>query len=629
MMGMLVWMVQGVLTLVFCGVLGGAKVTAHVCSVCSSPKLQTTINIIIASSQPLTTMAPSRAYIPSRALIRALARPQPIRCPLVRPLPAQFIRGKRTKAAKSENPDDNTSPEEKKSLLERITGKRTVFEDDAKMEKAMRPLSDAELERDDLPVINWYEQDLDKGTPQRLIERLATPEDRKKDKEMFTMIEESQKNPDYDDAKLNRRLIDSLLSNPNFAELTEELRDIKDGIQSREELQAEEEAEDKEAETEGKEYSAGLRMATHEALQELISDPDIGDAKADLQEVIDKMPEMEDLDSPEFQEVLQKAMMKLEGNAAMQKKIAAMQENPENADLDTVWEDYQKETEDTIAEAEAPDDDLAMATPDDLQDVDKLLHQMRDVMKSIGGDSGIEAELDAALAEDATGVQDEEGVFEREMDPEELAEELKKLATSKASQAQNVEQEEEDVPAELQAKVDRIMEDPKLMEKLMYIQRLISETKQQSANDVTTIAHETAPDPYDLDSSRTATLKERMALARADPEHSAALTRLHVYLPPPFNISPSLKAFNQAIEFAYIGANDDIRRILWRSYTKARTLPTFLQSMGEEAWDILYYSQAVTWGSNQNRQEHLRVLVGDLRSVGREGPPTHPSELGK
>jgi hypothetical protein len=573
-------------------------------------------------------MAPSRAYIPSRALIRALARPQPIRCPLVRP-PAQFTRGKRTKAAKPENPDDNSSPEEKKSLLERITGKRTIFEDDAKMEKAMRPLSDAELERDDLPVINWYEQDLDKGTPQRLIERLATPEDRKKDKEMFTMIEESQKNPDYDDAKLNRRLIDSLLSNPNFADLTEELRDIKDGIQSREELQAEGEAEDKEAETEGKEYSAGLRMATHEALQELISDPDIGDAKADLQEVIDKMPEMEDLDSPEFQEVLQKAMMKLEGNAAMQKKIAAMQEDPENADLDNVWEDYQKETEDAIAEAEAPDDDLAMATPDDLQDVDKLLHQMRDVMKSIDGDSGIEAELDAALAEDAAGVQDEEGVFEREMDPEELAEELKKFATSKASQAQNAEQEEEDVPAELQAKVDRIMEDPKLMEKLMYIQRLISETKQQSANDVTTIAHETAPDPYDLDSSRTATLKERMALARADPEHSAALNRLHVHLPPPFNISPSLKAFNQAIEFAYIGANDDIRRILWRSYTKARTLPTFLQSMGEEAWNILYYSQAVTWGSNQNRQEHLRVLVGDLRSVGREGPPTHPSELGK
>lgn len=101
----------------------------------------------------------------------------------------------------------------------------------------MRPLSDAELERDDMPVINWYEQDLDKGTPQRLVERLATPEDRKKDKEMYMMIEESQKNPDYDDARLNRRLIDSLLANPNFAELTDELKDIKEGIKSRKELQ--------------------------------------------------------------------------------------------------------------------------------------------------------------------------------------------------------------------------------------------------------------------------------------------------------------------------------------------------------------------------------------------------------
>jgi hypothetical protein len=58
-------------------------------------------------------------------------------------------------------------------------------------DKAWRPLSDRELESNDLPVINWYEQDLDKGTPRRLIERIATAEDRKKDKEMYMMIEES------------------------------------------------------------------------------------------------------------------------------------------------------------------------------------------------------------------------------------------------------------------------------------------------------------------------------------------------------------------------------------------------------------------------------------------------------
>ena len=267
-----------------------------------------------------------------------------------------------------------------------------------------------------------------------------------------------------------------------------------------------------------------------------------------------------------------------------------------------------------------------MPTPEDMQDVDKLLHQMRDVMKSLGGDSNLEAELDAALREDPTGTQDQEGVFEREMDPEELAEELKKLAISKASQPAQIEEEEEEVPAELQAKVDKIMEDPRLMEKLMYIQKLISENKPQPG-DLTTVAHETAPDPYELDDDRTATLKERMAMARQDPEHSAALDRLRVNLPPPFNISPALKSFNQAIQFAYIGANDDIRRVLWRSYQKARVLPTFLQNMSDDAWDILYYSQAVTWSSNQNRQNHLKILLADLNSLGRDGPPTHPSTL--
>ncbi|KAI2482785.1 Cast multi-domain protein [Pyrenophora tritici-repentis] len=570
-------------------------------------------------------MAISRPYVPSRALIRALSRPQPIRCPLARPLPLYLVRGKQTKSPKAKKPEQDATAESKPSLLDRLKRSTSIFEDDEKMDKAMRPLSDAELERDDLPVINWYEQDLDKGTPQRLIDRIATVEDRKKDKEMYTMIEESQKNPDYDDAILNRRLVDSLLTNPNFAELTEELRELKAGIKSKEELQAMEEQDALEAEAGSKEFNAGLRMATHDALQDLVNDPDVGDAKADIQEVIDKMPEMEDIDSPEFQALLHKAMAKLEGNEAMQKKIAAMQQDQNYPGLDKEWDEYEKDTDEAITEAEAPDQDLAMVTPEDMQDVDKLLYQMRDVMKSLGAGTDLEAELDAALKEDSDDAQNQDGVFEREMDPLELAEELKKLAQSKASQPLEPE-EEEDIPADLQAKVDKIMEDPKLMEKLMYIQKLISETKQPTG-DLTTIVHETAPDPYQLEDGRTATLKERMAFALQDPEHSAALQRLRVHLPPPFNIAPALKSFNQAIEFAYIGANDDIRRILWRSYQKARTLPTFLQSVSDEAWDILYYSQAVTWSSNQNRQDHLRLLLADLKSLGMDGPPTHPSTL--
>jgi len=563
----------------------------------------------------------SRTCTRSGAFLRARATP----CPFARPPPVLLRRGKRTKASYPDGSEHDATTKSKPSLLGRLRGSRSIFEDDAKMDQAMRPLSDAELERDDLPVINWYEQDLDKGTPQRLIERIATPEDRKKDRDMYLMIEESRKNPDHDDATLNRRLIDSLLTNPNFAELTDELQLIKKGIKSREELQQLKQQGAVKAEAESKQFNAGLRMATLEILQDVLDDPDIGDAKADLQACIDHMPEVENIDNPVFQAMLNKAMHKLEGNEAMQNKVAAMRKRPDS-ELEREWQTYQRETEDAIAQAETPDEDLTMATPEDMQDVDKLLHQMRDVMKSLGGDTGLEAELDAAINEDSTSGQDEEGVFEREMDPQELAEELKKLAQSKASQPGELVEDEEDVPAELQAKVDEIMKDPKLMEKLMYIQKLISENKQQQG-DLTSIAHETAPDPYQLADSRTAPLSERMAAALQDPEHVAALQRLRVDLPPPFNIAPALKSFNKAIELAYIGANDDIRRILWRSYQKARSLPTFLQNIGDEAWDILYYSQAVTWGSNQNRENHLRMLLADLESIGRDGPPTHPSTL--
>jgi hypothetical protein len=501
----------------------------------------------------------------------------------------------------------------------------SAFADDVKMEAAMRPLPDADLESDDLPTLNWYEQDLDRGTPRRLISSLATAEDRKHEKAMFEMIEASQ-DPNYDDAMLNRGLIDSLLTNPNFADLAHELRDIKAGIKTREELAVLDAQAEADAQRESKEYSAGLRMATHQALQELIDDPAARDAREELQEVLDKMPEMEDLDSPAFQRILETAMAKLNISEAFQQKMAAMPVDASDADLEKEWADFEREVDDVINESESDDADLAITEPEDQHDIDLLLTQMRDVVKSIGGDSALEAELDAVLNEDPTAKQ--EGDFEREMDAEELVEELKKLAQSKASLAKAAEAEaEEDVPAELQAKVDKIMEDPQLMEKLVYIQKLIDEAGAKSG--ITAIAHETAPDPYKLDRSRTATLDQRMQVARKDPAHTEAMHRLRVRLLPPFNISPALKSYNQAIELAYIGANDDIRRILWRAYQKARTLPTFLQNMSDEAWDILYYSQAVKWNTNQNREAHLRMLLADLQSVGRDGPPTHPSSLTK
>lgn len=493
-------------------------------------------------------------------------------------------------------------------------------------EEAFRPLTDKELEADDIPPINWYEQDLDKGTPRRLVSRLATAEDRKRDRDMYVMIRESETNPDYDDAHLNRRLVDSLLENPNFADLTQELRDIKSMIFSKEEKAIIDEKARKDAETFTQGLSGDLRTITQQAVQDLINDPAAAVAHGDLQTVLDKMPEVEDIENAEFQALLNSAMDKLNNDPVFQQKMASVEKDGEDDSLEKEWSEFEGRMDEMIQEDEQPEEPLSIdQEPEELQhEMEKLLYQMRDVMQSMDIDPSLERELDAVISEDPT--QQQEGDFEREMDGDELADELLKLAKSKSLQAPK--EPEEDVSAELQAKVDKIMEDPKLMEKLLYIQKLIEDAK-SAKSDITNIEHEVAPDPYELEDSRTATLKQRMAAARQDSEHTAALDRLRVTLPSPFNISPALKSFNQAIELAYIGANDDIRRILWRSYQKARTLPTFLQSLNDEAWDILYYSQAVTWGSNQNRQDHLRTLLRDLESLGRDGPPTHPSTLVK
>jgi hypothetical protein len=299
-----------------------------------------------------------------------------------------------------------------------------------------------------------------------------------------------------------------------------------------------------------------------------------------------------------------------------------------------------KKLEETESEIQAAAEYLeAMDTvpegidPKKFRDLDPLLLQMRDVLKAMGTDSGLAAEMDAILAEDPTAKQDND--IDRWMDQDEFAqlgEDMLKQAKAKAALAQN----EEVVPADLQYKIDKIMEDPKLIEKLAYLQKIIEEHKRKSPDKtkhaksvITTIAHEVGPDPYELEDSCTVTLKQRIQAAYEDPEHSAALDRIRVNLSAPFHISPALKSFNQAIELAYIGANDDIRRVLWRCYLKARTLPTFLQNVSDEAWDIIYYSQAVTWPSNQNRQDHLETILADLKSLGRNGPPTHPSSLAK
>lgn len=586
-------------------------------------------------------MAPSRAYVPSRALLRALSQPhRPPPCPFARPIIGPFVRRKHGKASKTQKPViDEDTPIEKipgipKNVLKEAMEIKAKLEDDKYTDSLMRMPTDEELEQE-VPIINFYEQDLDKGTPRRLVRRIDSKEQWKRDRETFEMHLEDERNPDYDDAHLNRRLLDGLMENPRFAEFTETLKDLKASIMTKEEQAA----ADVEADRWISEYNAKLRMSTIQALEDLMNDPDIGDEKEDVRKVIEMIPQVNDFQDEDFQAALDKAMSKLGENEVLSKKMAAAVKEDENSpetkkleELEKQWQYWDRQVERAIEAAEdgSFDFQLDAEAPDKMRDIDKLLVQMRDVMKGIGADSKLEEEFDTVLNSDPTAKQ--EGEIGRELDMWQLGEELNKLvddAAKKPVEEENeAEEEEENIPAELQAKVDKIMEDPKLMEKLVYIQSFIEKAK-LAKSDITNIAHETAPDPYELEDARTATIGQRMAMARKDPVHSANLQQLRVKLLPPFNVSPALKSFNQAIELAYVGANDDVRRILWRSYQKARTLPTFLQNVSDDAWDILYYSQAVTWGGNQNRRDHLKLILKDLNSLGRDGPPTHPSTLVK
>ncbi|KAF2684865.1 hypothetical protein K458DRAFT_388561 [Lentithecium fluviatile CBS 122367] len=552
-------------------------------------------------------MAPSRAYVPSRALLRALSRPLPPRCHLVRPFPTQFLRGKRDKTA------PGLPKLEKKEGMPDLS--QLKFVPTPYDESETEPLPDDQLDNPDLPTISWWEQDA--NGREHLISRIATPEDRRKHNELSKMLHEDAENPDYDDALLNRRLLDDLMKYPSFADLTEELQELKQSIVSREEAKAAEEETRKDQELQTKQLESSLKMATYESIQELVDDPELADTRDDLEDLLEQLPDAEDTPSPEFLATAKRLEAKLANNEAFQRKMTALraeqgvEEMPPPIELPEAEEHH-----DTLDEG---DQDALPGSPEDM---DKLLVQMKDLMASMGADKELQAELDEVIKEDPFDEAEEE----EDMDFDKLSDELINMV--KAATPEPIDENGDVVDPELEAKVDKIMQDPKLLEKLMYIKKVITEAQLKSTH-ITDIAHETAPDPLTLEPERATSLGRRIELAKSDPEHRAALRRLRVDLLPPFNISPALKSFNQAIELAYMGANDDIRRILWRTYYKARTLPTFLQNLSDDAWDILYYSQAVTWAGNQNRQQHLKMLLKDLKSVGRDGPPTHPSTLVK
>ncbi|OSS54531.1 hypothetical protein B5807_01677 [Epicoccum nigrum] len=596
-----------------------------------------------------------RPYVPSTALIRALARPQSLRCPLSRPLPTQFVRGKKSKAARARDAEraelahkarkeryeatiaKQQQAEAEKQGLEQKHKKpnsappQNQFERD--IEKLMADMQDpAQADKWDRPVIikdgekspiNVY--DVDPVTGQKRLVPLGDEAQQRWGHETRAMMKASEENPEYDDKELNQRLMELLIRDPAFASLTEDLKEIKEAFVSKEEQQRHNEEAAAEEESEIAEVNEAMKSTIKESIEELINDPDVGEEKADLQAVLDKLPTIEDFEDPEFQILMDTATEKVNRNPKLHAKLVASSEN-ESPEEKAEREEFEKYVEEMAAEEEGKgkeDYDEEMSE----KEINDLMLEMRGMLKGISKGGGLDKDLEMMLSADSGGDE-----LAEDDDRAARVEELERLAERLGVVEPKAEEEEADehLPPALAAQVDKLMADPRIMEKLEYIEKLIDEaTPEKDPNDLTQIDAELAPDPYEMEDARTATLEQRMVSARADPEHSAALRRLRVKLQPPFNISPALKSFNQAIEFAYIGANDDVRRVLWRSYQKARTLPTFLQSLSDDAWDILYYSQAVTWAGNQNRTDHLKQMLQDLATVGRNGPPTHPSELGQ
>ncbi|CAI6341530.1 unnamed protein product [Periconia digitata] len=584
-------------------------------------------------------MLKMKAYVPSRMLLRALSRPSPPKCHLMRVVPLQY-RTAHTKASKTSAKSKSapkavahtkpTPPGYKQYGDEFIKFNKDSIdvsipgEDKYSIDTSEKSISDEELERDmtdeelmdpDLPEITFYERDLDRGGPDLLVKRIATPQDRARQRDMFKMLKEDQTNPDYDDADLRRALVDDMLVDPRYKEFADVLKGMKERIMSKEEMALALREQEEEEAREALEFEASLKIGGAAArVEELLKDSRLQDFRPHFLEFQKRLEKFDnDIRHPQVKEIMDNIEQELS-------------KRPDLFDEENSIEDYSIKDDMEISEkgeAGGPKTEAKEQVEND----DQLLLKMKDVMAAMGGNESVETEIDELLNEkvDPDELEEEPEEEMPEFNFETLSAEISRLNNESKLTSPSGEQ----IDPELQAKIDDILADPNLLQKLSHLQKLMETAKKRKAAGITTAPHGMAPDPEQLPADRTTGLQQRMEMARNDPEHVAALTSLHVDLPPPFHMSPALKSFNQAIELAYLGANDDIRRILWRAYVKVRTLPTFLHNVSDDTWDLMYYSQAVTWASNQNRQAHLTLLLQDLASVGKNGPPTHPSTFVK
>jgi len=90
---------------------------------------------------------------------------------------------------------------------------------------------------------------------------------------------------------------------------------------------------------------------------------------------------------------------------------------------------------------------------------------------------------------------------------------------------------------------------------------------------------------------------------------------------------PYVDRFNECLRrLANDDSNDSTRQELWKWYRRCKqTVPSFLESIPEEAAVMLWDSQSRGEAAKTTRMAHLQTLVEDLRSVGRT--PSTPQML--
>jgi hypothetical protein len=494
------------------------------------------------------------------------------------------------------------------------------------------------------------ELDLDTGK-EIVIDELKTTADFERHQRIADMIEAAENDHDYDDTELQRELLKHLMRDPRYAHLRGEIEFLLARVKTPEERKAEEARLEailmarqakmmKRMEPELQELDAQINMVGHEMIQALIDDPDLAPAHDLLREWQSKAMDASEGD-PEMRALVDRVQAKLETIPAYQETMARAPPVPQGLSPGEKDEWITNRLLGALqgAEAESPGTSK--------QDAAHQERDMKEALSALGADNVLGKDfqdLFAAMGADNVLEKDIQDLFdndpeladplaqaemadpedpEEEFDFQELKKKIDELNKGESQPDLGEVTEEEKLNPELKAMVDKIMADPSLLQKMAMIKEALDETQR----DLTIRVQPSAPDPKTLPNSQLTTYRQRLKIAENTPEHIAGLRRLRINLLPPFNVSPALRSLNQALKLAYLGASDDVRRILWRAYNKARVIPTLLQSIPDDAWDILWYSQAVTWRSNQNRTNHLRILLRDLESVGRDGPPTHPDAL--